>query len=103
MAAKCAPCVVVHVEVHPGDILLGVSLGQRAAQFRAVGCECYVQSLREGALNDVPGRLGVLLDDLEPVNMSYGTSVHRKAHGQSLPILDERLPMSGVDTRVCGG
>jgi hypothetical protein len=30
---------------------------------------------------------GVLLDDLEPVNMSYGTNVHKKAHGQSPPIL----------------
>jgi len=34
------------------------SLGQRAAQFRAVSCDRYVQSLWEGALNDIPGRLG---------------------------------------------
>jgi len=28
-----------------------------------------------------------LLDDLEPVNTSYGTSVQGRPHGQSLPIL----------------
>jgi hypothetical protein len=45
----------------------------------------------------------VLLDDLEPVNTSYGTSVHRRAHGQSLPILLGAVTYVGRARRVCRG
>ncbi|HTT91939.1 MAG TPA: hypothetical protein VMF65_20460 [Acidimicrobiales bacterium] len=100
--AQCAPFVVAHKGGQPGGILLGVSLGQRAAQSPADCYGRYVQSLREGALNDVPGRLGsswVTSNLWARVTVRASIGKHM---GNLCPYWDGRLPILGVDVGVSG-